>query len=146
MRAYLVATDARPHAMEIPVLVPVFLIGRAARCHLRPRNEQVSKLHCAVLQRADGIYVRDLDSTNGTFVNDQRVTTEVRLSNSDRLRVASLSFALRIREEESVPAMAREALDRSVDELLDTLEAELEAEDTRVQDVSAKTKHMEPGE
>lgn len=138
MRAYLVATDARPQAMEIPVLVSLFLIGRDARCHLRPHNELVSKLHCALLQRADGIYVRDLDSTNGTFVNDQRVTTEVRLSDGDRLRVASLSFVLKIRAEEPVPIAAGDAIDRSVDELLQLIEAE----DTRVQDVSAKTKHM----
>ena len=80
--------------MEIPVPMPEFLIGRDAQCHLRPATTKASRLHCAILTREDDVFVRDLDSTNGTFVNGNRIEGEVRVRDGDSLQIGSLIFHL----------------------------------------------------
>jgi pSer/pThr/pTyr-binding forkhead associated (FHA) protein len=43
----------------------------------------VSKLHCTIYCRADDYYIKDNNSTNGTYVNNQKVTTDRMLENDD---------------------------------------------------------------
>ncbi len=85
--------------MEIPLPLPQFLIGRDAKCNLRPSSEAVSKLHCAILQKPDGVFVRDLKSTNGTFVNNDRISAEVKVNDGDLVRVGPLVLAVKIQAE-----------------------------------------------
>ncbi len=53
-----------------------FLIGRSSKAHLQldARADQfISRAHCVVEVRPPECVVRDLESTNGTFVNGRRV-------------------------------------------------------------------------
>jgi pSer/pThr/pTyr-binding forkhead associated (FHA) protein len=77
---------------SIPITLTQFLIGRDPQCHLRPASALISKRHCALLIRGDKVFVRDFNSTNGTLVNTQRVTTEQELKNDDHLTVGPLEF------------------------------------------------------
>src|SRR5262249_25140472 len=70
--------------------------GRDPQCHLRPASPMISKRHCALLVRADKVFVRDFDSTNGTFLNDQPVKGEVEVNHQDRLKVGPLAFTVQI--------------------------------------------------
>lgn len=81
---------------EIPVTLPVFRIGRAEDCHLRPHSEQVSRQHCQLIQEAGHVWVEDCGSRNGTWVNGQRITARKELKNGDRLLVGPLEFEVRI--------------------------------------------------
>jgi pSer/pThr/pTyr-binding forkhead associated (FHA) protein len=60
----------------------------------------ISKRHCAVIQRDGKVFVRDFDSTNGTFVNDQPVKGEVELHHGDQLKAGPLLFSVAL---ESIP-------------------------------------------
>jgi predicted component of type VI protein secretion system len=73
-----------------------FLVGRDPQCHLRPASPLISKRHCALIQRDGRAYVRDFDSTNGTFVNDEKVTGEVELQHGDRLKIGPLLFGVKV--------------------------------------------------
>ena len=45
-------------------------MGRAAGCHIAlPDDTFVSQLHARVFERSGQVYVEDLGSTNGTYVN-----------------------------------------------------------------------------
>src|SRR5260370_31479302 len=88
-----VLTEGRQKGKLLPTTLAQFLIGRDAQCHLRPASPLISKRHCAVLQREGKVYVRDFDSTNGTFVNDQPVKGEVELKHKDQLKVGPIGFA-----------------------------------------------------
>jgi predicted component of type VI protein secretion system len=78
----------------IPVRFFPFLIGRGRHCKLRPANATVSKKHCAVLMRGDRMFVRDLNSTNGTFVNGLRIRGEGELRDGDHLKIGRLELRI----------------------------------------------------
>lgn len=120
MKLCLVVVKGRPEGMEIPLPMPQFLIGRDPRCNLRPSSDSVSKLHCAVLQRKEGVFVRDLKSSNGTFVNNDRIHGEVKVKDGDLIRVGPLVLAIKIQvaEGEAVSPSETEE-DQAVSWLLD---------------------------
>jgi hypothetical protein len=63
-------------------------IGRGANNDLSiDGDEYASARHARFEPRRDGVYVEDVGSTNGTFVNGIRVTRERRLSRGDVVRV-----------------------------------------------------------
>jgi pSer/pThr/pTyr-binding forkhead associated (FHA) protein len=87
-----VRTPGPGEGKSIAVTLSQFLIGRDPECQLRPKSEIVSKRHCALIIRGESAFVRDFDSTNGTFINDEPVKGERELKNSDRLKVGPLLF------------------------------------------------------
>ena len=63
-------------------------VGRSDTCTVRfdPRSERIaSKQHAFIEARPDGFYIRDNQSTNGTFVNGNRIETE-KLKSGDVLQ------------------------------------------------------------
>jgi pSer/pThr/pTyr-binding forkhead associated (FHA) protein len=88
----------------IPITLSQFLIGRDRQCHLRPASPLVSKRHCALLIRGGKAFVRDLGSTNGTYVNDRPLDGEVQLRDQDQLRVGPVAFQVRL---EATPRVAK---------------------------------------
>ena len=68
-------------------------IGRATGADFVLDAALVSRLHCRLEAGADGVDVIDLDSTNGTYVNDQRVD-RARLAPGDRLRVGRVELTI----------------------------------------------------
>src|ERR1700688_4697596 len=79
---------------SLPINVAQFVIGRDPQCNLRPASAMISKRHCAVLVKGGQVWVRDYESTNGTFINDQQIRGEVPISDGDTLKVGPLSFKL----------------------------------------------------
>jgi pSer/pThr/pTyr-binding forkhead associated (FHA) protein len=71
-------------------------VGRDPDSGLRLTEGQPSREH-ALLTLADGaVFVEDLKSTNGTFVNDERIKTRVRLKTDDQLRFDVERYQFRI--------------------------------------------------
>jgi pSer/pThr/pTyr-binding forkhead associated (FHA) protein len=68
-------------------------VGRAPRADFILDAALVSRLHCRLTAAADNLQVEDLSSTNGIFVNDQRVTT-ARLKTGDRLRIGRVELTV----------------------------------------------------
>jgi pSer/pThr/pTyr-binding forkhead associated (FHA) protein len=66
-------------------------MGRAPRAEFIVDAPLVSRLHCRLTATAEGIDIVDLDSTNGTYINDQRVKTGC-VKSGDRLRVGRVEF------------------------------------------------------
>jgi pSer/pThr/pTyr-binding forkhead associated (FHA) protein len=64
-----VVTPGKQQGQVIPIAGPTFLIGRDPKCQLRPASAQIRTYHCALQVRDGKAFVRDLKSTNGTFVN-----------------------------------------------------------------------------
>jgi EAL domain-containing protein (putative c-di-GMP-specific phosphodiesterase class I) len=84
---------------RVEINVFPFRIGRVPDLELRIRSASVSRLHAELTQVGDKLLVRDLGSSNGTFVNRQRVDGVAPLRMGDVLHVGSVE--LRLRREES---------------------------------------------
>jgi predicted component of type VI protein secretion system len=87
-----VLTEGKAAGQTIPVNLSQFLIGRDPQCQLRPASAIISKRHCALLNKNNKFFVRDFDSTNGTFVNEDPVKGERELKHEDTLKVGPLMF------------------------------------------------------
>ena len=63
----------------------VTMVGRGERCHLVLQDPLISRWHACFVLDAQGVLVKDLGSTNGVFVNGQRVDEPRVLVESDRV-------------------------------------------------------------
>jgi FHA domain len=104
-------------------------IGRHDDCLIRIKSSQVSRRHCEVFEASDKLTIRDLGSSNGTFVNGKKVAGQQVLKPGDELTVGAVT--LRVAKigqavEPASPASKPKAADTAV---LDAIVAEPEVEE-----------------
>lgn len=89
-------------------------IGRAPGSMLRLTHYTVSRSHARMRGTGDGWWLRDLGSSNGTWVNGGRVTSRVRVGPGDTVHFGDVGFRLEVPPEETAPADAkpRQIVDR----------------------------------
>ena len=93
---------ARGKAIEVPGRR--FVIGRDARCQLRPNSETISRVHAIIERRESGVFVRDYGTKNGTLVGGRLLLgEEARASDGDQLQVGILRFKMQIRAAGNLP-------------------------------------------
>jgi pSer/pThr/pTyr-binding forkhead associated (FHA) protein len=85
----------RGRKVETVPLDGTIQIGRAEACQIQVSDTYVSSFHARVFNRDGAWYVEDLGSTNGTYLNQQRVTSPTVLRVGDRLRVGKTTMELR---------------------------------------------------
>ncbi len=96
MKLSLVVAAGVHQGKIIPVSVTEFRIGRDPDCQLRPSSPSISKRHCAITQRGETAFIRDIGSTNGTFVNNEQVAGERELKQGDYLKAGPLEFTVKM--------------------------------------------------
>lgn len=67
-------------------------LGRHDDCIIRIKSSQVSRRHCEIHEADGNLTVRDLGSSNGTFVNGKRVLGQQALKVGDELTVGSVTL------------------------------------------------------
>jgi|SRR4249919_382367 FHA domain len=72
----------------------VVMIGRGADCQLILDDDYVSTRHARVVSTPNGIYAEDLGSTNGTYVNGQRITAPTTITLADTVRIGKTILKL----------------------------------------------------
>jgi hypothetical protein len=91
----ILAIDTGPQAGTRLALVDEFRIGRSTECALILDDDYVSGDHASLARRQGGDWVvTDLGSTNGTFVNEVRVTVPTVVTASDSLRIGRTQMRL----------------------------------------------------
>ncbi len=71
-----------------------YTIGRAAQADFCLPSRNVSKIHAEIILAGDHVLVRDLASTNGTFVNGRRITAPTPIGEGDLLQFSDMEFRL----------------------------------------------------
>ena len=108
------------------------LIGRGEDCALRIPLLSISRRHCELIKGEDVLTVRDLASSNGTYVNNQRVN-EKHLKAGDRLTLGPTVFTVQIDGEPGqirpVKTKAKATPQPQPEEEIVDLEADIEAEE-----------------
>jgi pSer/pThr/pTyr-binding forkhead associated (FHA) protein len=69
-------------------------IGRGTDCSLQIPAATVSRHHCELVLSEERLAVRDLKSSNGTFVNRERIEDETELHAGDTLSVGPVVFTV----------------------------------------------------
>lgn len=95
MNAILVMFRPDGQRRDFPISKPSTLIGRGEECSMRVPLSQVSRKHCELIQNNGYLKLKDLGSSNGTYVNGKRVL-EKKLKAGDRLQIGSLVFTVQI--------------------------------------------------
>lgn len=90
----LVVVEPADQAGTVHVVNGELTIGRAAGCQITLDDTYISQLHARLSSGESGLVVEDLGSTNGTYLNRQRVTAPVVVSQGDRIQVGSTVMEL----------------------------------------------------
>jgi hypothetical protein len=103
-----VLTAGKMMGKEIPITAAEFRIGKDPSCQLKPASG-VSDKHCAFLVKQGKLFLVDLGSSEGTFVNDNKISAEVELKLKDKVKVGPLLFEVKFEAPTANPAVAAPA-------------------------------------
>lgn len=80
----------RGRVLEFPTAIHQATLGRSPSCNWRINDPSISRLHAALVRRPRrGVYLLDLASRAGTYVNGERVSGEWLLMDGDRIGLGS---------------------------------------------------------
>ncbi len=93
MQARLIPLDG---SQSLLLTQPIIVVGRNAEyCDIVISHEKISAVHCIIAQQGGLLFLRDMKSTNGTFVNDIAIIRSI-VAPGDRIRIAEFTFVLQI--------------------------------------------------
>lgn len=81
---------------EIPPIIfhrEVLTIGRSETCDVKIDNPYLSHVHASIFYNGGDFFISDLNSTNGTYVNDERVKV-IKLNMGDIIRFGAIKYQL----------------------------------------------------
>jgi len=96
MEVKLVVTTGKLAGKKIPISRQKFVIGRETDCHLQPQSSLISRRHCTILVEEGSVVIEDHGSTNGTYVDGERIQGRKELKNGTLLRVGTLEFEVQL--------------------------------------------------
>lgn len=76
--------------------VPEIIIGRSPASSYIIHNETVSSAHARLAYHHEQWWVEDLRSTNGSFLNEERISTPTVIMNGDELRCGQVNIHIQI--------------------------------------------------
>ncbi len=123
MNYQLLVLKGRASSQAIQLVDGVTTMGRQDGCELTVRSSQVSRRHCQLFEDNGRLIVKDLKSSNGTFVNGDRIEGQQALELDDILDIGPISF----RVQQAPAAAAVESLAEVEAEPVSPVEVEAES-------------------
>jgi HJR/Mrr/RecB family endonuclease len=81
-------------------------VGRDPDNDIVLENASVSRRHASIVTTVDGYHIRDLDSSNGTFVSAQRIADAI-LSDGERIQFGNVSLTFHLEQSNALPVPTR---------------------------------------
>ena len=106
MQIALIRVTPNGQSQRVPIERASTIVGRSDDCHIRVRTAGMSRKHCELIIEDGSVVVRDLGSSNGTFVNQERIES-IPVSAGDLVSFGGLVFVVEVNGEpgEIDPAM-----------------------------------------
>ncbi|MGK2959568.1 MAG: FHA domain-containing protein [Acidimicrobiales bacterium] len=82
------------HKGRIYMLGPEQTVGRSPGCQVALDDTYASQVHARIFEGGQGYFIEDLGSTNGTYLNDQKVTSPMPLGLGDRLKIGGTELEI----------------------------------------------------
>ncbi|MCF7958628.1 MAG: FHA domain-containing protein [Phycisphaerae bacterium] len=95
MAVVLVYFNKNNHQKTIPVGTGTLIIGRRPDCDIQVPDVLVSRQHCRVVHNGQALFIQDLGTPNGTYVNEERVD-KVELNPGDVIKVGPIQFVVQV--------------------------------------------------
>jgi pSer/pThr/pTyr-binding forkhead associated (FHA) protein len=67
-------------------------LGRADGAEIKVEDQFASSNHARIYQRGDYMYIEDMGSTNGTYLNGRQLSSSERLKGSDVIRIGDTEY------------------------------------------------------
>ena len=71
------------------------LIGRAEKCHIVLEDAYASQVHARLFLRGESVLIEDMGSTNGTYLNGQKVTSPTEVFRGDKVKIGKTVLEMR---------------------------------------------------
>src|SRR5438445_156235 len=106
----------------------VTTVGRQDECQLRIKSSQVSRKHCEIFEKKGLLLVKDLGSSNGTFVNGKRLQEPRVLEPGDELTIGQVKLKV-AKIGEAPPTRAKPAMKPGDTAVVEALTAEVDEDE-----------------
>jgi len=80
----------------VPIGEGALILGRSSSCDLRLPHASISRRHARLTRRGERLFLEDLGSQNGTFVDDERVASPRELELGQRIHIGPAVLRLRV--------------------------------------------------
>jgi pSer/pThr/pTyr-binding forkhead associated (FHA) protein len=124
MAFQLVVLRGRSSTQTIRLGNDVTIVGRQDGCQLQIRSSQVSRKHCELTEKDGVLIVKDLGSSNGTFINGKKVSGTQRAEHGMELSFGGVKFRVERVGQPAAPVAAKKATDTAVAEAVEVEGAE----------------------
>ena len=108
---HLTLTAGEPLRRAVAVSGAPLVLGRDAARDFHLSDPRISRAHCEVQLERSSVLVRDLDSTNGTFIDDERVVGQRLLRVGYELQLGRYRFRLELLRPDEVTRLEQDARD-----------------------------------
>ena len=98
----LIIVDEGGHSVEVPLVRDEITIGRKEGNTIRLIERNISRHHAMLTREGDKVYIEDMDSYNGVFLNANRISRKTALYAGDLIEIGDYKIGLeKIQDEES---------------------------------------------
>ena len=89
---HLLIQDDEGSAVAVPLSIEQITLGREAENLIRLTQRNVSRKHAVITRKEDTFDYEDLGSSNGSFLNGQKIEAAVDLKNGDTIQIKVITF------------------------------------------------------
>lgn len=93
------------------------LVGRHQSCGLILQSSEISRKHAAFYIKNQTLWLEDLQSSNGTYVNGNKITAQTALKDQDTIQFATLQFILFVEDVASKEVLEEKVVDEGMPSL-----------------------------
>ena len=101
-RAVLIQISGQSAGSRYPLDSPVKIMGRSSSVELMLEDPGISRHHAMISMHHDHLELEDMDSSNGTFVNGERILERHKLEDGDLIGVGSVELLVLVRDMETM--------------------------------------------